>query len=189
ERLFAGSDDQRRTFSHVRANAAGVIVVMMRHGNVLDRLVRDRLPDLFDRLQRRTLVSGRLHDEDVVVEIDEQNVVTTGAGRVDLLRVLGNGRRRRERDSAEAFRNLERFRTQLRVECDFSVAEVVYNIAIQHADSRGRKDVVADFALSGKASLYKGIACITVLNDSFELRKLAARFVDVESEPESIVRN
>src|SRR6185369_13374376 len=56
ERFFTGSDDQGRTFGHVGANTASVIVVMMRNRNVLDRLARNRLFDLLDGLQRDAIV-------------------------------------------------------------------------------------------------------------------------------------
>src|SRR6185369_13244448 len=60
ERFFTGSDDQGGTFGHVCANTAGVIVVMMRNRDVFDRLARNRLFDLLDRLQRDAIVAGSL---------------------------------------------------------------------------------------------------------------------------------
>src|SRR5215211_1290535 len=75
ECFFTGSDDQGRTFRHVRANAACVIVVMMRNCDVLDRLVGNRLFNLLDRLQRDPIVSGSLHYKNKIVEVDKQNVI------------------------------------------------------------------------------------------------------------------
>ena len=49
--LLAWDDDQRRAFGHVRANATGVVVVMMCYRHVLDRFIRYRLFDLFDCLE------------------------------------------------------------------------------------------------------------------------------------------
>src|SRR6185295_9734863 len=43
EGFFSGSDNQRRAFGHVRANTAGMIVVMMCSRDVLYRLAWNRL--------------------------------------------------------------------------------------------------------------------------------------------------
>src|SRR5215216_516510 len=92
ERFFTGSDDQGRTFGHVRANTPSVIVVMMRNRDVLDRLARNRLFDLLDGLQRDAIVAGSLHHKDVIVEIDKQDVIAAGTGRIDLVCMLRDRR-------------------------------------------------------------------------------------------------
>ncbi len=132
--------------------------MMMRNCNVPDRLARNRLFDLFDRLQRDAIVTRSLHHKDVIVEIDKQNVIATGAGRIDLFSMLRDGRRRRKRDCTQSFRHLEALGCELDIEGDVCESEVVRYVAVQNIHATSGHDVLTNFALAGKARLEKRIA-------------------------------
>lgn len=187
ERFFTGRDDQGRAFGHVSANAAGVIVVMMRDGDVLDRFVGNRFSDLFDRLLRDAIVAGRFHHEDVIVEVNEEDVVAAGARRVDLFSVSGDWCWLREGHGAHSFRDFEGLGLEIGVEGDIGEAEVVCDLAVDGVEPARRNDVVADFALIGEARFENGVAGEAIGAECFEFRELGGLLIDVEGEPRAFV--
>jgi hypothetical protein len=66
-----------------------MIVMMMRHREITDRFVREKLLDLGDNPSGRRIAIRCFHHEHVVLEADNERVVIgSGVHRVDVVRVL-----------------------------------------------------------------------------------------------------
>src|SRR5687768_13223595 len=60
-----------------------MVVVMMRNGEVFNRLSGEELFDLSDRRPRHIVICGRFHYENMILKTDGEDVIATGIHRVD----------------------------------------------------------------------------------------------------------
>jgi len=69
----------RRALREIRAQAAGVIEMMVRVDHVLNGLLGSESRGFCDHGKRAFFVVGRIHDRDVVLELDEKAVMRSAS--------------------------------------------------------------------------------------------------------------